>query len=485
MVVGELAEHVDVLVVGAGPGGYVAAARAAELGREVMLVDRGGRDGGLGGACLHVGCIPSKALIELAAALEQVQEARGRGLTCAPPEVDLAAFQVHRRAMVDGLARGVEGLLRRHGVRHVVGELRFNRPDRAAVLLPTGMSLFVEFDHVVVATGSRPAPLPGLPFDGSRVLDSTGALALDELPETLAVVGAGYIGLELGMAFARLGTRVTIVEALGRVLPSVPEPLTRPVLRALAALGVDLRLHTRARALDGDDLVLDGADGAARVRAERVVVAAGRRPNTDELGLGLARIPVGADGRIPVDEGRRAGPAAFAVGDVTAGPALAHKASAEGRVAAEVLCGLPAAFEPAAIPQVVFTRPEIATAGLTEEAAREAGMRAETRQVPLGASGRAATLGARDGFAQVVIDRATDRIVGVHVVGPHASELVAEGVLAVELLASPEDLRATIHPHPTLSELLHDAAGLRADAGAQVAGHGGRSRAHELRDARL
>jgi dihydrolipoamide dehydrogenase len=485
MVVGEIAEHVDVLVVGAGPGGYVAAARAAELGREVMVVDRGGREGGLGGACLHVGCIPSKALIELAATLDHVRGLRSRGLVCEEPEIDLAAFQAHRREIVDGLAAGVAGLLRRHGARHVHGSLRFNRPDRAAVLLPSGMSLFVEFDHVIVATGSRPVALPGLPFDGERVLDSTGALALDRLPETLAVVGGGYIGLELGMAFARLGTRVTMVEALDRVLPSVPERLTRPVLRELDALGVDLRLHTRAAGLDGDDLVLHGPQGPARVRAEHVVVAVGRRPNTDDLGLERAGIPVDAGGLIPVDAQRRASPTAFAVGDVTTGPALAHKASAEGRVAAEALCGLPAAFEPAAIPQVVFTRPEIATAGLTEEEAHAAGMDAEARSVPLASSGRAATLGARDGFTQVVVDRATDRIVGVHLVGPHASELVAEGVLAVELLASPEDLRATIHPHPTLSELLHDAVGVAAPPGPRVAVGSVRSRAHALSDPRV
>jgi len=461
MVVGELAEHVDVLVVGAGPGGYVAAAHAAQLGRDVMVVDRGGPEGGLGGACLHVGCIPSKALIELAATREHLAALRTRGLTGEVPGVDLAAFQLHRREIVDGLADGVAGLLARHGARHVTGELRFNRPDRAAILLPGGGSRFVEFNHVVVATGSRPAALPSLPFDGERVLDSTGALAVDHLPETLAVVGAGYIGLELGMAFARLGTRVTVVEALPRVLPSIPERLTRPVVRALADLGVDLRLHARARGLDGGDLVVEGPDGSSRFPAERVVVAVGRRPNTDALGLDRAGIPVGADGLIPVDPQRRATRSAFAVGDVTAGPALAHKASAEGRVAAEALCGMAAAFEPAAIPQVVFTRPEIATTGLTEDDARAAGLDPETRTVPLAASGRAATLGARDGLAQVVVDRATDRVVGVHVVGPHASELIAEGVLAIELLAAPEDLRATIHPHPTLSELLHDAVAAR------------------------
>jgi dihydrolipoamide dehydrogenase len=291
------------------------------------------------------------------------------------------------------------------------------------------------------------------------VISSSEALDLPEIPCRLVVVGAGYIGLELGMAFARLGTRVTMVEALGRVLPTVDERLTRPVLRRLAALGVDLRLHTRPTGIEGGDLLVEGPDGPARVPAERVAVAVGRRPNTDELGLDRAGIPVDARGLIPVDAQRRATATAWAIGDVTAGPALAHKASAEGRVAAEALCGLPAAFDPAAIPQVVFTDPEVATTGLTEEEARAAGMDVQALQVPLAVSGRAATLGATDGLARVVVDRATDRVVGVHLVGPHASELVGEGTLAVELLASPDDVRGTIHPHPTLSELVHDALG--------------------------
>lgn len=470
MVVGEIAEAVDLLVVGGGPGGYVAAVRAAELGREVLLVDRGGPEGGLGGACLHVGCIPSKALIELAATVEHVSALQGEGLTGPLPEIDLAAHLVRKRGIVDGLAGGVAGLLAKHGVRHVVGELRFNKPDRAAVILPNGSNLFVEFAQAIVATGSRPVDLPGLPADGDRVLSSSGALDLAEVPATLAVVGAGYVGLELGMAYARLGARVTVVEALDRILPTVDESLTRPVRRALQRLGIDLRLETRALRVDGDDLVVAQGGEEHRVAAERVVVAVGRTPNTDDVGLGRAQIPVGADGRIPVDERCLATPRVAAIGDVVAGPALAHKASAEGIVAAEALCGLPSAFDATVIPQVIFTTPEVASVGLSEADARAAGYDVTVGTAPLGASGRAATLGARDGFTRVVVDRGADRVLGVHIVGPHASELIAEGSLAIEMQASADDLGGTIHPHPTLSEGLHDAIAHAARGAARERG---------------
>jgi dihydrolipoamide dehydrogenase len=459
MVVGELAEPVDLLVIGGGPGGYVAAIRAAQLGREVVLVDRGG-PAGLGGACLHVGCIPSKALIELATAVRRTRELEPAGLTIDGLEISLERFQAWRGELCAGLARGVGELLAAGGTRVVHGDARFNRPDRVVVRTPEDRVVFLEFEHAIVATGSRPIELPGLPFDGQRVLDSTGALALTAVPESVAVVGAGYIGLELGTALAKLGARVTVVEALDDVLPTVDAALRAPVLRRLRELGVDVRLGSTAERLDGEALVVRGPDGEARVAAERVVVAVGRAPNTDELGLAAAGVPVGADGLIAVGEDMRATERIAAIGDVVAGPALAHKATAEAAVAAEALSGRPAAFDATAIPVVVFTDPEVASAGLSEAQARAAGMDARVATFPLAASGRAATLGARDGFTRVVADAATDRIVGVHVVGPHASELAAAGTLAVELMAAPGDLAGTIHPHPTLSEGLHEAAEL-------------------------
>ncbi|HKE81965.1 MAG TPA: FAD-dependent oxidoreductase [Solirubrobacteraceae bacterium] len=437
MVVGELAEAADLLVIGGGPGGYVAALRAAQLGREVTLVERAGA-AGLGGTCLHVGCIPSKALIELANTAYRMRELEAAGLDADGVRVSLERFQAWRAELCGSLARGVGDLLARAGVRVVEGLARFNRPDRVAVHTPEDRVLFFEFEHAIVATGSRARPVP------ADALDSTAAVALTAVPSTLAVLGADYIGLELATAFAKLGARVTVVEPGERVLPEVEASLVKPVLRRLRRLGVGVRVGT-------------GIEG---VEAHCVVASLGRVPNTDDLGLEAAGIAVGDDGLLAVGPDLLAAPRIAAIGDVVAGPASAHKAMAQGVVAAEVLSGEPAAFDAQAIPIVVFTDPEIASVGLTEEQAREAGLEPVVATFPLAASGRASTLGARDGFTKLVADAATDRVIGVHAVGPHATELVAGGALAIELMAAPGDVAATIHPHPTLSEGLHEAAAL-------------------------
>jgi dihydrolipoyl dehydrogenase len=477
MVVGELAESADLLVIGGGPGGYAAAIRAAQLGRDVTLVERNGA-AGLGGVCLHVGCIPSKALIELAGVAHRTAELEAAGLHADGVTVSLERFQAWRGGLCARLARGIRELLANGQVRIVHGEARFNRPDRVVVRTPDDRALFFEFQHAIVATGSRPIDLPGLQVDDQRVLDSAGALALTSTPKSVAVVGAGYIGLELGTALAKLGSRVTVVEALDRVLPSVDQSLTAPVLRRLRTLNVDVRLRTTAERIEGDSLVVAGPDGEDRVEAERVIVAVGRVPDTEDLGLAAAGIPVAPSGRagvsedgrgaatpvggglIEVGEDMRVTDRIAAIGDVVAGPALAHKATAEAAVAAEALSGRPAIFDARAVPEVIFTDPEIGTVGLTEHQAREAGLDPVVATFPLAASGRAGTLNAREGFTRLVTDRATDRVIGVHIVGPHASELVAGGALAIELMASPGDVAATIHPHPTLSEGLHEAAAL-------------------------
>jgi dihydrolipoamide dehydrogenase len=455
----------------------------------VTLVERAGA-AGLGGVCLHVGCIPSKALIEVAGAARRTRDLEAAGLQAEGVRVALDRFQVWRQELCARLARGVAELLRHGQVRIVHGEARFNRADRVAVRTPNDQALFLEFEHAIIATGSRAIALPGLPFDGEHVLDSTGVLALTEIPESVAIVGAGYIGLELGTALAKLGSRVTIVEALDHVLDGIDPTLTAPVLRRLRGLGVEVRLGAvavraeqgglvvaerggaaqRRGAAGGDGSAQPGAAGEELVAAERVVVAVGRVPNTDELGLAAAGIEVGPDGLVLVGEDMRATERIAAIGDVVAGPALAHKATAEAAVAAEALSGRPAAFDARAVPVVVFTDPEIATVGLTEEQARAAGLDPVAATFPLAASGRAGTMGERDGFTRVVTDRATDRVVGVHLVGPHASELVAGGALAIELMASPGDLAGTIHPHPTLSEALHEAAALALGHPVHVAG---------------
>jgi dihydrolipoamide dehydrogenase len=452
MVVGEIAEPVDLLVIGAGPGGYVAALRAAELGREVVVVERGGEDGGVGGACLHVGCIPSKALIELAQTRQRIETMAAAGLRVDAAEVDLAVFQEWKTSIVEGLANGVESLFVRHGVRTIEGTARFASRDRVAVTAPDGSGCFLEFAQAIIATGSQPIPLQEMPFDGDRVLSSTGALALDAVPASLAIVGAGYVGLELGIAFAKLGADVTVVEALDRVLPSFDESLTKPVIRRIGELGIQLQLGAQVERLEEEGLVIATSDGERTVPADRVIVAVGRMPNTTELGLEAADLGVDDEGRIAVDDRRLATPRIAAVGDLTAGPALAHKASAEGTVAAEALCGRPTAFEPMAIPVMAFTDPEIATAGVSEAQAREAGLDIALGTSSFASNGRAATLGDSTGFVRTVVDRSTDRIVGIQVVGAHASELIAEAALAIEMVASPEDLLGTIHAHPTLSE---------------------------------
>jgi dihydrolipoamide dehydrogenase len=463
MVVGEIAEPVDLLVIGAGPGGYVAALRAAELGREVVVVERGGDEGGPGGVCLHVGCIPSKALIELAHARQRTDAMAVAGLRIGASSVDLAAFQQWKSSIVDRLASGVERLFERHGVRTIEGTARFAGRDRVAVTTPHGNVRFLEFGQAIVATGSRPIVLPELPFDGERVLSSTGALALDAVPASLVIVGAGYVGLELGIAFAKLGAEVVVIEALERILPSIDESLTGPVVRRLGELGIELRRGSRVVRLEDKGVVVEGPDGERILPADRVIVAVGRAPNTDDLGLQAAELEIDERGLIAVDERRMATPRIAAIGDVTAGPSLAHKASAEAKVAAEAVCGRPASFEPMAIPVMAFTDPEIASAGLTETEAREGGLDVEVARSNFAANGRAATLGEPAGFIRTVVDRSADRIVGVHVVGPHASELIAEGTLAVEMVASPEDVLGTIHAHPTLSEGLPAALELTSE----------------------
>jgi dihydrolipoamide dehydrogenase len=470
MVVGEMAEGVDLLVVGGGPGGYAAALRAAQLGREVIVVDRLGM-AGLGGVCLHSGCIPSKALIELAEVVHRPKMMEIAGVIPGGIGADLARFQLWKNSVMEDLRAGIEKRLRRHKVRVLQGELAFNKPNRVAVATPDGNVSFLEFASAIVSTGSRPAGLRAFPSDGDRVLDSAQALELSSVPPSLAIIGAGYIGLELGTAFAKLGSRVTIVEMLDRILPELDASVTRPVMRSLERLGVRLLLGTEATGLDDRELIVRSGDIEHLVPADKLVVAVGRLPNTDDLGLGSAGVTVHEDGRVQVDAASRlAARHIAAIGDITAGPALAHKATAEAGVAAEILSGRRARFDPAAIPAVVFADPEVAVVGLSEQQARDEGIDVAIGQFPLAASGRARTLAAPDGLVRVVIDRQNDVVVGVQMVGPHVSELAGEAALAIEMMASPEDLAATIHPHPTISEGIREAAAILVGRPLQVTG---------------
>jgi dihydrolipoamide dehydrogenase len=459
MVVGNIPEAVDLAVIGAGPGGYAAALRGARRGRRVMLVDRDGT-AGVGGVCLRIGCIPSKALIETAELRHRAAAAAERGIDLQPGAVDLARFQQWKEGIVGGLTGGVLSLLAAAEVEIVGGRFTFTAPDGGVIETLEGQARHIQFRDLVLATGSRPRALPDFPFDGERVSDSTGALALTAVPESLAVIGGGYVGLEIGTALAKLGCRVSVVEAQARILPTMDGHLTAPITRRLRELGVEVLASARVIDLEENGLLVEH-DGAVRsVPAEKVLVAIGRDPNSDGLELAVAGIEAREDGLLEVAPDRRITAHVAAIGDLTPGPALAHKAMAEAEVAVAALCGETTAFEPAAIPAVVFSDPELATAGLTAEQARAQGAEPTVATVPMTASGRAATLGERAGFAQIVADAGDGTVLGVHIVGPHASELIAEGVLAIEMGATLEDLALTIHAHPTLGEQLAEAAHL-------------------------
>jgi dihydrolipoamide dehydrogenase len=451
MVVGEIARPVEVLVVGGGPGGYTAAARAAELGKEVVLVEADR----LGGVCLNVGCIPSKALIHVADERHRLRDASARGLLVDDRGVDLAVTQKWKDGVVDTLVAGVESLLRR--VEVVTGDARLLDGRRAAVESGEQVAHF-QFDHCILATGTEAATLPELPIDDDWVIDSTGALSLTAVPDTMIVVGGGYIGLELGTAYAKLGSRVTVVEALDRIGAGFDADLVRPVIEELEKLGVAVRTSTRVVGAGERTVRLESPDGATQLAADIVLVAVGRRPRSGELQLERAGIDTDDFGRIPVDERcRTASRRIFAIGDLTPGPALAHRAMEQGRVAAEVIAGLPSAFDQK-VPAVAFTDPELAQVGMTESEATAAGYEVVVGRARFAAVGRAHTIDRTGGLVKLVADRASQAVLGVGIAGPDASELIGECVLAVETASRLQDLARCIHPHPTLSEALADAA---------------------------
>ncbi len=458
MVVGEVATSVDLLVVGGGPGGYVAALHGARLGRTVTLVERDA----VGGTCLNVGCIPSKALIEVAEAHALGDRVRSWGLQ-ATSTVDMAGVRAHLSDVVAGLTDGVRGLLADAGVTTMPGHARFTRPGRVSVEHGDTVE-FLDYADAIVATGSRPVDLPDVPVDGDRVVDSAALLFADSLPERLVLVGGGYVGVELGCAFAKLGSEVTLVEAADRILPGFDARTSRQVERGLRDLGVGLCVGHRAVGLDDHGLVIAGAPAGGADPSEpvtlpldRICVVVGRRPNSDSVSIDRAGATVGDDGLVVVDGQRRAAEHLYAIGDLTDGPALAHKATAEAEVAVDAACGRPAAFDPTAIPLVVFSDPQVLSVGLDRDAATAAGLYPEVARFPLGASGRARTQGRTDGTVTVVAD-AEGTVVGVQAVGAHVAELAGEAVLAVETAATVEDLAGTIHAHPTLGEALMEAA---------------------------
>ncbi|MEX2222338.1 MAG: dihydrolipoyl dehydrogenase [Candidatus Rokuibacteriota bacterium] len=455
---GELVDEVDVAVLGGGPGGYSAAFRCAELGLEAVVIDAGQR---LGGACLFEGCIPSKALLHVAAVLSDAARAKEFGVDFGEPRISLDPLRKWKQERVVGkLARGLTAVAKARGVEVIGGRGVFE--DSSTLRIEAGETLRkVRFKHAIVATGSRPAGLPGIGIESERVMDSTAALELADIPERLLVIGGGYIGLELGTVYAALGSRVTLVEMTDGLLPGVDRDLVQPLKRRVDKIFAAIHLGTRVAAIReiGSEVEAD-LEGRSTERFDRVLVAVGRRAQSEGIGLEATRATLTERGRfIQVDErGRTDDPRIFAVGDVTGEPMLAHRAMRQGKVAAEVLAGRPAAFDNVAIPAVVFTDPEIAWCGLSEAQAKDQGVAVKIAKFQWAASGRAATIGRSDGLTKLVADRASGRVLGVGIVGPGAGELIAEATLAVETAALAEDVAATIHAHPTLSESFMEAA---------------------------
>jgi dihydrolipoamide dehydrogenase len=448
----------DVLVIGAGPGGYVAAIRAACLGKSVTVVEKGA----IGGVCLNVGCIPSKAIITASALVERMRRADRYGISVSGVAVDMAKLVAWKDSVVSRLTGGIATLFGKHGIRVLAGTARFTGPGAVAVRTAEGEESLTP-GATIVATGSRPMEIPGFGFDGERILSSTDALALPAVPKRLLVIGGGYIGLELGIALHGLGSEVTVVELTDSILPGTDAELSSVVHRAMKKRKI--RVLTGAKALgwkespEGLLVEVETKKGRETLACDRVLLTVGRRPNTEGLGLEAAGVAVGPGGFIGIDQScRTSAPGIYAIGDAAGQPMLAHKASREGIIAAEVIAGLPSARDWAAVPAVIFTDPEIASVGQTEAEAAAKGIETVTGKFPFGANGRALTLDAGEGFAKIIAEKATGVVIGLHIVGPEAAELVSEGALAVEMGATLEDVALTIHPHPTLPETIMEAA---------------------------
>ena len=449
-------------MIGAGPGGYPAAFHAADLGMDVTLIDP---EPNPGGVCLYRGCIPSKALLHAAGVIRESERVAELGIRFPPPEVDLERLRGWKDKTVRQLTGGLGMLRDRRKVDYVQGWARFLDAHALEVTGPGGDENRVEFDYAIVATGSRPATVPALDIDSPKVMDSTESLALTDVPNSLLVVGGGYIGLELGTVYAALGTSVTVVEMTSGLLPGVDRDLVDVLQRRLEGdldrILLDTKVVDIAEEVEGVRVELSSASDESGGEYEKVLVSVGRRPNSENLGLESTDAEVSDQGFIVTDSQRRTGePNIFAIGDVAGEPMLAHKATGEARVAVDAIAGHPSAFDPSAVPAVVFTDPEIAWCGLTETEADKANVRVEIATYPWVASGRAATLGRRDGLTKLIVQPRTERILGMGIVGPGAGELIAEGVLAVEMGARVKDLELTIHPHPTLSESLMESAGV-------------------------
>ncbi|MFL6445131.1 MAG: dihydrolipoyl dehydrogenase [Candidatus Sulfotelmatobacter sp.] len=454
-------QSLNIAVIGGGPGGYAAAFLAADLGMRVTLIDP---EPNPGGVCLYRGCIPSKALLHVAKLLEESHQAKDWGIEFAAPKIDLARLRSWKENVVKKLTDGLGVLSKQRKVKYVQGRAAFENSTTLRVTKTDGSEESLSFDRIVIATGSRPAVVPTLKLDTARMMDSTGGLNLEDIPGTLLVVGGGYIGLELGSVYAALGTRVTVVEMLPGLLHGADRDLVLPLHKRLEKMFDSILLNTTVASVkeesNGISAKLKAQDGSEQEKVfDRVLVSVGRKPNSEIPGLEKTGVKVGERGFIQVNKQLQTDdPSIYAIGDVVGEPMLAHKASHEGRVAVEAIASHKVAFEPNAIPAVVFTDPEVAWCGLTETQAQKENREIKVAKFPWAASGRAITLDRPEGMTKLIVDPQSERVLGVGIVGVGAGEMIAEGVLAIEMAALASDVALTIHPHPTLSETVMEAA---------------------------
>lgn len=449
-------EHTEVLVLGAGPGGYTAAFRAADLGKQVMLIERYST---LGGVCLNVGCIPSKALLHVAKVITEAKEIGQQGVVYGKPKIDLDKLRAWKESSVVGkLTKGLTALAKQRKVQVIQGVGQFISPHMIKVDTQAGTKT-VSFDYCIIAAGSSAARIPGFPYDDPRMMDSTDALKLVDIPKRMLVIGGGIIGLEMATVYDALGSQISIVEQLGQLIPGADNDLVKPLYKHLMKRYEAIYLNTKVSKIvaekKGLNVFFEGDRAPEPQLYDRILVAVGRRPNGKTIGVENTNVQVDERGFIHVDEQMRTNiPHIFAIGDITGEPMLAHKASYEGKLAAEVIAGHKVAFDARAIPSVAYTDPEIAWMGLTETDARKQGIDYEKAVFPWAASGRAITMGREEGFTKLLLDKHSRRLLGAGMVGAHAGELIAELVLALEMGADMQDIGLTIHPHPTLSETI-------------------------------
>ena len=459
MVVGELSVEVDVVVIGSGPGGYVAAIRAAQLGKDVAIIEKNKK---LGGVCLNVGCIPTKALITSSDYVNSLKELEMMGICVKDYNVDINKMNTWKQNIIDKLENGIQGLFQKYGIEVITGVANFKDKNTLSVSGQSDVNE-VKFKQAIIATGSSPIEIPNFKFDGKYIISSNEAIGLTEIPKKIVIIGGGYIGTELGTVYGKLGSEVHILEGQDRLISVLDKEIVDVVAKEITKFNVNLHYKSLAKSanIKNSKVIVEFEENEKlqQIECDKVMVVVGRKPNSNSCSLDNIGIDIDEKGFIKIDSQMRTNiPNIFAIGDVTGNPMLAHRASKQAKVAAEVICGLNSAFDNTVIPSVVFNDPELVSVGLTEDEAKENGYDIISKKFPYAALGRAYMFDRTSGFIKMICEKNTKRILGVHAVGPHVSEIVAEATLAIEMGANAEDVALTIHPHPTISEGLSEVA---------------------------